>query len=108
MVHSPSRRHPSRLTRWRANPGGVGRLLTVAATLALITMGTGMLWWLGLFLMALILLAVGQTKSPWRKLWPLLAILAAFSFSHLHIIPLWTGITFVILAAVPWTLGLFL
>ena len=106
MVHSQSRRQPASIIHHRANPAGMGRLLAMAATIALMTMGHGILWWAGLFLLALILVAIGQPKKAWRKVLALLGILAAMSFTHLDIIPLWTGITFAVLAAGQWALSL--
>ncbi len=108
MIHSQSRRHPSVMTRRRANPAGLGRLLAIAATLGLMTLGHGVSWWLGLLLLTLILAAIGQAKKAWRKAWPLLGIITAISFAHLHVIPLWTGITFAVLAAAQWSLSILL
>lgn len=106
MVHSRPESQPKRATKRRANPTGLGRLLIMTATVGLITLGHGVLWWLGLLIMALILLAVGrQGKALWG-IWSLLGIVIALGFWHLKIIPEWTGLTFVALAGVQFALSL--
>jgi len=95
-----------RPTRRRANPAGLGRLLCMTATVGLLSLGQGILWWVGLLLLGLILVAVGrQGQTIWGTL-ALLAVLMALAFWHLHLIPMWTGLTFAILGAVQFAASL--
>ena len=100
MVHrrldAPAKK-PS--TRRRANPAGMGRLLTMALTVGFLTLGRGAFWWLGLVLLTLILLAVGRQGHAWWKLGALMEIVAALGFWHLHILPGWAGTIFLTIGA---------
>lgn len=109
MIHSRSEFQPKpskKRPQHRANPAGLGRLLIMTATVGLMTLGQGFLWWAGLLLLAMILLAIGrQGKALWG-IWSLIGIIVALSFWHLHIIPEWTGLTFLGLAAIQFVLSL--
>ncbi len=102
---SESTARPAKVAQYRANPTGLGRLLIMVATVGLITLGQGLLWWAGLVLMGLILLAVGRGKALWG-IGSVAAIIIALGFWHLHVIPEWTGLTFVGLAAIQFALSL--
>lgn len=90
----------------RANPAGLGRLLIMTATVGLLTLGHGILWWAGLLVMGLILLAVGRPSQALWGIWSLVGIMTALAFWHLHMIPQWIGLTFVGLAAVQFAVTL--
>lgn len=108
MVYSRNQTQPkdSPVTKRRANPAGLGRLLIMTATVGMLTLAHGVLWWTGLLLMALILLAVGRHGKALWGIWSVIGIAAALAFWHLHIIPAWAGITFLILAAIQFILSL--
>jgi hypothetical protein len=110
MVHSRAgnETEPKKppLVKHRANPVGLGRLLLMTATVGLLTLGHGVLWWAGLLLMALILLAVGRQGRALWGMWSLVGIMAALAFWHLHMIPQWIGLTFLGLAAVQFAMSL--
>lgn len=84
-------------THHRANPLGIGRLLIMVLTIALLGLGQGIWWWSGLVLLVLILLAVSRQGHVFGTAWSSCAMLLALTFWHQHIIPDWASI--VILAA---------
>lgn len=100
MVYRRLENDPKRIARHRPNPRGLGRLLIMAATVALLSMGSGLFWWMGLLLLGLILLAVGRQGQAWWGIGSMLEILAALAFWHVELIPLWAGVTFLILGSV--------
>lgn len=95
-----------KMTRHRANPQGLGRLIIMTATVGLMTLGQGLWWWFGLFLLALILLAIGRRGKALWGIWSLITIVVALGFWHLGIIPQWAGLTFVSLAGIQFALSL--
>ncbi|PSR22610.1 MAG: hypothetical protein C7B45_06020 [Sulfobacillus acidophilus] len=104
MTHKqPELRH-RKVTRRRAKPEGLGRLLIMVVTVGLLVMGRGILWWCGLALLASILLAVGRSGRTIWTVWSILAVLAALSFWHLNMIPVWASLTFIALGAIQFIL----
>lgn len=99
MVSSRSQSAPNPVARprprHRANPMGLGRLLIMAVTVGLIFLGHGLFWWVGLLLLALILLAVSR-HGAWWGAWAASAGLLSIAFWHRHIVPV--GAAVVILA----------
>ncbi|MCY0900145.1 MAG: hypothetical protein OWU33_14695 [Firmicutes bacterium] len=90
---------------WRANPWGLGRLITTCATVALLTLGRGFWWWMGFLLLSFILLALARPHKVSSGLGAVLAALLDLALWHLHIIPLWTAALFFFLTAVEFLLS---
>ncbi len=95
-----------KITHRRANPQGLGRLILMTATVGFMTLGQGLWWWCGLFLLALILLAIGRRGKALWGVWSLISIVVALGFWHLGIIPQWVGLTFLTLAGIQFALSL--
>ncbi len=91
---------PKKMVRHRASPRGLGRLLIMAATVALLSLGPGIFWWAGLLLMALILLAVSRQGHLWLGVGSLAEMLAALAVWHVHLMPMWAGLMFLALGAI--------
>lgn len=89
----------------RTNPIGLGRLLIMVLTLGLVTLGQGILWWAGLLLLALILLAVSR-QAGWLGSWSASAGLVALVFWHRHTIPIWVAVAILVLGATQFTVSL--
>lgn len=106
MTHNRPEPHHRKVAHRRANPEGLGRLLIMVATVGLLAMGHGILWWTGLVLMASILLAIGRSGKTLWSLWSVLAVLVALGFWHLHIIPMWASLIFIALGAIQFILYL--
>jgi len=81
-----------RVTHRRANPMGLGRLLIMTFTVALLSMGHGLWWWGGSALLFFILLAVSRQGHAWGTAWSSSAILLSLAFWHQGIIAVWVAL----------------
>ncbi|MCY0878066.1 MAG: hypothetical protein OWU84_03860 [Firmicutes bacterium] len=90
---------------WRANPWGLARLLITCATVGLLTLGTSFWWWLGFFLLSLIVLTLARPRETWAGVGAVLAALLDMALWHLHVIPLWIFALFLLLSAGEWLLS---
>lgn len=107
MTHNrPESNHRKISSHHRAKPEGLGRLLIMVATVGLLAAGHGILWWIGLVLLASILLAIGRPGRTLWSMWSVAAVAAALGFWHLHLIPLWASLTFMALGAIQFVLTL--
>lgn len=92
-------------SRHRANPVGLGRLLILALTVGLISLGHGGVWWAGLLLLGLILLAVSRLGAWWAP-WSCSAGLASLVFWHRQILHPWAAILILCGSALGFALAL--
>lgn len=94
-------------SRHRANPFGLGRLLILVLTVGLISLGHGAMWWAGLLLLSLILMAVSRQGAWWAP-WCCSAGLASLVFWHHHILHPWLAALILFGSAVGFCLALLL